>query len=221
MIVHLASADVVPIALAVAFLLCAFLVSGKFRLGQIVRYFILQSLFLTGLLVSLAVNVDKHLYYAAGLVLLFKVFIIPTIITQCAQRSAATGRLTSFVRPAPSYFVSGATLLLSVLVAKAMVPALGEETDFILEVTALAAMFLGGAMMAVRRDVYSQIIGFLTFENGITILTVATLGALPLVADIGILITLTLSVWLFCLLSRRLKELYAVEDATRLHELVD
>jgi len=220
MITTFTSSEVTTIALAVSFLLCAFLGSGKFRLGQIIRYYALQSLFLAGLLVSMAAYGDEHLYLSALGVIIFKVILIPAIISTSAKRSSASGRLTSFVRPAPSYFVSGITLLLAVLAGMSIAPAL-EETDLILTVTAFAAMFLGGAMMAVRRDLYSQIIGFFTLENGIAILAAATLGAIPLLAEVGIFFTITIGALLMSVLSRRLKELYAVEDTGELRELVD
>jgi hydrogenase-4 component E len=214
------STEVTSIALAVSFLLCAFLGSGKFRLGQILRYYSLQSLFLAGLLFSMASHGDEHLYASAVGVVIFKVVLIPAIISNSAKRSSASGRLTSLVRPAPSYFLSGFTLLLAVLVGMSIAPAL-EDTDLILTVTAFAAMFLGGAMMAVRRDLYSQIIGFFTLENGISILAAATLGAIPLLAEVGIFFTITIGALLMSVLSRRLKELYAVEDTGELRELVD
>ena len=212
--------EILTIGLSVSFLLCAFLGSGKFRLGQILRYYALQSLFLAGILISMAAYGDEHLYLSALGVVLFKVILIPTIISTSAARSFASGRLTSFVRPAPSYFVSGFTLLLAVLAGISIAHAL-EETDLILTVTAFAAMFLGGAMMAVRRDLYSQIIGFFTLENGISILAAATLGAIPLLAEVGIFFTITIGAVLMSMLSRRLKELYAVEESAELKELVD
>jgi hydrogenase-4 membrane subunit HyfE len=95
------------------------------------------------------------------------------------------------------------------------------DSDLILTVTAFAAMFLGCAMMAVRRDLYSQIIGFFTFENGIAIVAAATLGAIPIVVEVGIFLTITIGALLMSVLSRRLKELYAVEDTSELRELVD
>ena len=214
------SLNFLTIACSVALLLCAFLGSGKFRLGQVVRYYALQSVFLAALLLSLAFYGDEHLFVSAAGVILFKVFIIPSILLSSAQRSAASGRLTSFVKAAPSYFVSGGMLLMAFLAGRAIAPALAQA-DFILTVTALGAMLLGAAMMTVRRDLYSQIIGFLTLENGISIMAAATLGAIPLLTEVGIFFTITIVSMLMSLLSRRLKELYAVEDSAELRELVD
>jgi hydrogenase-4 component E len=214
------SIEVTIISVAVTFLLCTFLGSVKFRLGQIIRYYTLQSFFLACLLAVMARYMDEQLYLSALGVLLLKVFLIPTIIATSAKRCSASGRLTSIIRPAPSYFASGATLLLAVLVGIAVAPAL-ERVDIVLTVTGFAALFLGGAMMAVRSDTHSQMIGFLTLENGVTILAAATLGSMPILLQAGMFLTLTASVLLMSSLSRRMKELYAVEDTRELRELVD
>jgi hydrogenase-4 membrane subunit HyfE len=137
-----------------------------------------------------------------------------------AQRSNVSGRLTSLIRPTPTYFISGLTLLLAVAMAMSISSAL-IDTDLILTISAFSAMFLGASMMATRLDLYSQIIGFLSFENGISLLASATLGAIPLLAEIGIFFTITIGALLMSILSRRLKELYAVEDTGELRELVD
>lgn len=220
MITSFSTVEVSTVALLVVFLLFAFLGSGKFRLGQLVRYYAMQSLCLAGLLVSLAVHGDEHLFVSAAGVVIFKVILIPFILTTSAKRSGLSGRLTSFIRPAPSYFLSGVTMLLAVMAGLSIASSL-QQTDLVLTVTAFAAMFMGGAMMAVRRDLYSQIIGFFTMENGITILASATLGAIPLLVEMGIFFTILIGAFLMSLLSRRLKELYAVEDTAELRELVD
>lgn len=209
-----------PVGLAVCFLLAAFLGAGKFRLGQILRYYALQSFFLALILVSLGITGDWRLFVNAAGVLIFKVLIIPSIIHTNAKWSQASGRLTSLIRPAPTYFVSGLTLLLGVLVGVEIAPALGQ-TDLILTITAFTAMFLGCSMMALRRDLYSQMIGFFTLENGIALFMVVTLYTLPLLAEMGIFITAMLAAALMSTLSRRLKELYAVEDTHAWPELID
>lgn len=211
---------VATIGLAVCFLLATFLGTGKFRLGQLLRYYALQSMFLAGMFVSMARGGDEHLYFSALGVVLFKVLLIPAMLSAGARRSNASGRLTSLIRPTPTYFVSGLTLLLAVGMAMSIAPAL-VEADLILTISAFSAMFLGVSMMSLRLDLYSQIIGFLSFENGIALLAAATLGAIPLLAEVGIFFTITIGALLMSILSRRLKELYAVEDTGELRELVD
>jgi hydrogenase-4 membrane subunit HyfE len=210
----------VTTGLAVCFLLATFLGTGKFRLGQLLRYYAIQSLFLAAMFVSMARGGDEHLYFSALGVVAFKVILIPVMLSAGAQRSNVSGRLTSLIRPTPTYFISGLTLLLAVAMAMSISSAL-IDTDLILTISAFSAMFLGASMMATRLDLYSQIIGFLSFENGISLLASATLGAIPLLAEIGIFFTITIGALLMSILSRRLKELYAVEDTGELRELVD
>ena len=105
------------------------------------------------------------------------------------------------------------------MAARAIAPAV-SDVNLILICLAFAIMLIGSVTMMVRRDPYSQIIAFFTLGNGITLLATATLGAIPLLAELGIDLTVTLGVLLMSLLARRLKELYAVEDTGELRELI-
>ncbi|MFZ2682134.1 MAG: hypothetical protein WAZ14_03520 [Patescibacteria group bacterium] len=220
MISNLTTPDAVSIAWSVMFLVGAFLAGGKFRLGQILRYYIFQSLCLVGLMLSLAEVADWHAYLSAASVLVFRAVLMPGLLMLTANQSGASGRLLSFVRPAPSYFVSGVALLAAVLTGIAITPHL-PQANIMLVVTAFAGIYMGLVMAAIRRDTYSQVIGFLTFVNGITILAVTTVGGWSILEELGMFVTVLLAVLLFSLLSRKLKELYAVEDTGILKELVD
>jgi hydrogenase-4 component E len=106
------------------------------------------------------------------------------------------------------------------LAGTAIAPILGDQ-DLILTVTAFAAMLLGIMMMAVRRDFYSQIVGFLTLENGIAIFVIASLGVLPLTIEILTFVVIGVTALLMSLLARRFKELYAVEEFMTYGEVID
>ncbi len=207
----------------VAITASVFLMSGKFRLGQLVRYFSIQSFFLALLFVGLALLGDEHLYASAVGVMLLKVVFIPLAILWSAQKSGASGRLMSLVRPAPSYFLAGLMLLIAAIGTQLLRPQIADldAATSVVMLSALSVMALGAAMLAVRRDLYSQIVGFLTLENGISMLGAATLGAIPFLVEIGIFFVITIGAVLMSLLSSRLKELYAVEDTAELNELVD
>lgn len=211
------------IASCVAITAAAFLMSGKFRLGQIVRYFATQSFFLVLLLVGLGAIGSAHLYVSAGAVLIVKAIVIPMALMWSAQKSGVSGRLASVIRPAPSYFLAGIMLVLAAVGTQLLRPHMAEldMTTSVVMLSALSVMALGAAMLAVRRDLYSQIIGFLTLENGISMLGAATLGAVPLLLEGGVFVVVTLGAVLMSVLSSRLKELYAIEDTAELNELVD
>ncbi len=207
----LSNAEIVAIFWEITFLLAAFLGSCKFRLGQLARYYILQTLCLAGLLLGEAINTDAYFYWSVVAVVVIKIGIVVGVISRTSKRTAVSGRLTSLIRPAPTYFVSGFALLLAIWAAMTSAPHLSGASLLII-VSAFSAMFLGAIMMAVRLDFYSQMVGFLTFENGTTLLITATLGVVPLLLTVLMSVGLTLTILLMCLLSRRLKELFAVED---------
>lgn len=220
MISTLTTNEIGTMSLAVLFLLSAMLGSGKFRLGQMVRYYTLQSLCLAGLFLSLAMTGEPKFYWSMTGVLVFKVIVIPFLLTTSALRVATSGRLTSLIRPAPSYFVSGLMLLLAVWVGMSLAPAL-PMAEPVLLVTAWAGIFIGAAILALRRDLNSQIVGWLTIDNGLAILALASLGTLPWPLITCLWLATALCVVIMGTLTRRLKELYAVEDTGGLSALVD
>ncbi len=209
--------EIITTGLAVAILWCAFFASGKFRLRQLVRYYALQSLFLAGLLLSLAIYYDQALFVSALLTLFVKVGLLPALILSSAKRSYASGRLTSIIGPTSAYFVSGIVLFLAVFFGMVISSALAD-TDLMLVTIAMAVIFLGGAMLVARQDIYSEIIGLLTLGNGVALLAAATLGAIQIIFELGIMAVLVGGVIVMSLLARRFKEMYALEDLRELNE---
>lgn len=219
--IPLASTEAITTAtFAVAFLLCVFLGSGKYRLSQMLRYYSFQGVCLTGLWLSLTGFEFGWVYLSAFFVLVFKAVLIPGLIARSAHRAGASGRLLSFIRPAPAYFVAGSLLLLAVIASLALTRA-WPELDLLLAVSACAAMLVGAMMLVTRRDFYSQMIGVFTFENGSAILVVGLLGNWPLWVELGVFLTLVAEAALMSILSGRLKELYAVEDTAELEDLAE
>ena len=86
---------------------------------------------------------------------------------------------------------------------------------------ALALILLGFLILIVRRDLYSQIIGFLTIENGISAFAVVALGGIPFLMEMGIFAVIGSGVVLMAILSGQVHALYATQDTDTLRELTD
>jgi ABC-2 type transport system permease protein len=80
---------------------------------------------------------------------------------------------------------------------------------------------LGFLLLIVRRDLYSQIIGFLTLENGISAFAVVALGGVPFLMEMGIFAVIASGVVLMAILSGQVHALYATHDTDTLRELTD
>ena len=86
---------------------------------------------------------------------------------------------------------------------------------------ALALIFLGFLTLIIRRDLFSQIIGFLTVENGISAFAVVALGGVPFLTEMGIFAAIGSGVVLMAVLSQQVHSLYRSHDTARLSDLID
>ncbi len=194
-------------------LLFSLMLIGKPRLPAIIRHFALSSLCLAGLTVtaSLLRGEAQGLYSALG-TFAFKVVFIPAVLAYAAKRAHASMQVKFYLRPAMTYFAVAAALLAAYLVAGRF-----ATVPFV----SIALVLLGLSLMIMRKDLYSQIIGFMVMENGVAAYGVIAVGGIPLLVEIGIFLTVTAGALVMAVLSRHVQELYATGDTERLTELTE
>lgn len=199
--------------LTAGLLLFTLMLIGKPRLPAIIRYFALSSLCLAGLTVtaSLLRGEVEGLYSALG-TLAFKVVFIPAVLAYAARRAHASMQVKFYLRPAATYFA-----VVMILAAAYLVAGRFAAIPF----APIVLVLLGLAFMIMRKDMYSQIIGFMVMENGVAAYGVVTVGGIPLLIEIGIFLTVTAGALVMAILSRHVQEMYATGDTERLTELTE
>jgi hydrogenase-4 component E len=194
-------------------LLFSLVLIGKPRLPAIIRHFALASLCLAGLTVTASLlRGDEHGIYGAVGTFTFKVVFIPLILAYAARRAHASMQVKFYLRPAATYFVVALVLLVSYLASARF-----EAVPFV----SVALVLLGLTYMIMRKDLYSQIIGFMVMENGVASYGIITVGGIPLLIEIGIFLTVTAGALVMAILSRHVQEMYATGDTERLTELTE
>lgn len=201
------------------------LLFGKFRLPALLRYYALSSLCIAALAwvlrsASEGVAGAEHMWIIALGTLIVKVCFIPWVIAFAAKRAKALMRLQTYIRPAPSYFVAIGILVLTLVIAVRTPLVFNVQLDALLYVS-LSMVLLGLGFMIMRRDLFSQIVGFLVLENGISIFGMVTVGSIPLLIELGLFNIIVISAVLMAMLSTRVQELYGSEDTEKLRELID
>jgi hydrogenase-4 component E len=210
-------------------LLAAFFAMGRKRLPTVLRHYSLSSACLAGLIVTHAVRTG-HLgeYAGAAATILVKVVIIPMVIAATARRAGESFRLKTITRPVASYALSVAAVGGAYLMARRLPLGIGPAGPaghvvplWSLVFVALALIFLGFLMLIIRRDLFSQIIGFLTVENGISAFAVVALGGVPFLMEMGIFAVIGTGVLLMAILSQQVHSLYRTHDTATLSDLID
>ena len=208
-------------ALGGAIVFAAILSLIGFRLPLVIRGYIFVSFFVGVLAIVLGqIHGIRELIFVGIAAILVKAIAVPMIISRTAERCGASMRLTSYIRPTPTYFV--ASLLLLVLIfAFRQSPFFADVNQGYLSYVSVTLVLIGFLMMILRKNIYSQMIGFLIMENGIAVFSISTLDGVPFLIETGVLSAVLIAALLMTMLSSHIRQLYGTEDTTSLRELID
>lgn len=207
--------------LAGAAMLAAIRAAGAFRFHALTRAYGASSLALA--LVAAGLGAARHeprLYLIAGVSILLKAVVIPLVLTRAAERAGMNMRLPAFIRPATTYMIVMVLVALVAFAASRSPFAAGADPEYLL-IVGVAMVAVGLSMTIMRRDLLSQVMGFLVMENGVAAFSYAVIRDLPFLVELGILMTLTVGVVLMGTLSGRVRGLYGNESTETLRELTD
>ncbi len=125
-----------------------------------------------------------HLYITALIALLFKGMIIPIALRRIIVRLGIHRTVEQALSVGPTMLFGIALVGLSIIV---MLPVTQSQGAFVREdlAFALSVVLLGFLMMVTRRNAVSQVIGFMSLENGLVLAATAARG-MPLVVEITV-----------------------------------
>jgi hydrogenase-4 component E len=125
-----------------------------------------------------------HLYITALIALLFKGMVIPVALRRIIVRLAIHRNIEQVVSIGPTMLFGIALVGLSIIV---MLPVTQSQGPFVREdlAFALSVVLLGFLMMVTRRNAVSQVIGFMSLENGLVLAATGARG-MPLVVEITV-----------------------------------
>lgn len=207
--------------LAGAALAATVLAAGSFRLPTLVRAYAVTGLSLGLLIAGLAVDRRQpELFWLAAVSIALKALIIPWIVLRTAERAGMSMRLSSSLKPASTYLAVLALVAAVTAVTLRSPFAAGADPEYLL-IVGVAMFIVGFSMMIMRRDLLSQVMGFLALENGIAVFSFAVVRDLPFLVELGVLMTLTIGIVLMGAVSGRVRELYGTESTHEMRELID
>ena len=155
-----------------------------------------------------------HLYVTAFIALVFKALIIPGTLMRIVERLGIHREIETVVG-------TGLTMLAGIgLVALSMVvmldvtetenPLAREDLAF-----ALSVLLLGLLTMVTRRNAVSQVVGFMSLENGL-ILAAAGAKGMPLVVEISVAFSVLIALIVIGVFLFRIRERFDTVDLTAL-----
>ncbi len=187
-------------------------------MGQ-VHVFALQSFVLAILAAIVAVfEGDVMLLGVALLVLVIKVFVLPRVLARAVTNIGLERAAAPYVSTPIALAVCGA---LSVIAFYVMVPIAAPNplpTAGAMPL-AFAGVLIGLFVTVNRRRALTQILGFLTLENGIFLLALLATYGVPFIVEAGIFLDVLVAVSIMEVFVYRIKENFDSIDVGQMGEL--
>ena len=207
--------------LDIAHLLAGGLVLVSFMLLYQDRMFGLLNVFaLHALLLALSVAWQAfiqdapHLYVTALIALVFKAIIIPVGLHRIVQRLHIHRTIEPVVGVGMTMLFGMMLVALSALV---MLPVTAEADTLTREdlAFALSVVLLGLLMMVTRRNAVSQVVGFMSMENGLVLAATGAKG-MPLVVEISVAFSVLIAFIVIGIFLFRIRERFDTVDVETL-----
>ncbi|MFC2969256.1 hydrogenase-4 component E [Acidimangrovimonas pyrenivorans] len=197
--------------LAGGLVLVSFMMIYQDRLYALLNTFALQALVLTGAVAWQAhVQGAEHLYLTAAIALIFKAIIIPGALHRIVQRLGIHREVEQVVGTGLTMLAGMGLVALSIVLMLGLTPGADafarEDLAF-----ALSVILLGLLMMVTRRNAVSQVVGFMSLENGL-ILAAAGAKGMPLVVEITVAFSILIAFIVIGVFLFRIRERFDTVD---------
>jgi hydrogenase-4 component E len=204
--------------LAGLMVLVSFILLYQDRLNALLDIFALHALVLAAAVAWQAhVQAAPHLYVTALIALVFKALVIPQALVRIVQRLGIHRQIEPVVGTGLTMLLG---LLLTGLAILVVLPVAGEAGSIQREdlAFALAVILLGLLLMITRRNAVSQIVGFMSLENGL-ILAAAGARGMPLVVELSVAFSVLIAFIVFGIFLFRIRERFDTVDVTALDQV--
>ena len=151
-----------------------------------------------------------HLYVTAAIALLFKAVIIPVALHRIVLRLGIHRTLETVVGVGLTMLAGMGLVALSIIV---MLPASVDADPLAREdlAFALSVVLLGLLMMVTRRNAVSQVVGFMSMENGLILAATGAKG-MPFVVEISVAFSILIAFIVIGIFLFRIRERFDTVD---------
>jgi len=162
------------------------------------------------------IQAAPHLYITAGIALVLKAGVIPVALRRIVVRLGIHRTIEPVVGIGLTMLAGMSLVALSIMVMLPITAQAGtlarEDLSF-----ALSVILLGLLMMISRRNAVSQVIGFMSIENGLILAATGAKG-MPLVVEISVAFSILVALIVIGIFLFRIRERFETVDIHLLHE---
>lgn len=157
-----------------------------------------------------------HLYVTAVIALVFKAIVIPVALHRIVRRLGVHRDIENVVGVGPTMLAGMGLVALSLVVILRVTPEADplarEDLAF-----ALAVLLLGLLLMITRRNAVSQVVGFMSLENGLVFAATGARG-MPLVVEISVAFSIVIAFIVIGIFLFRIRERFDTVDVSAMDD---
>ena len=197
--------------LAGGLVLVSFMMLYQDRLSALLNVFALHAVVLAFAVAWQAFIQDApHLYVTALIALAFKAIVIPVALHRIIRRLGIHREIETVVGIGPTMLAGMGLVALSLAVIMKVTPEADplarEDLAF-----ALAVLLLSLLLMVTRRNAVSQVIGFMSLENGLILAATGAKG-MPFVVEISVAFSVLIAFIVIGIVLSRIRERFDTVD---------
>ncbi|AZN97253.1 hydrogenase-4 component E [Mesorhizobium sp. M9A.F.Ca.ET.002.03.1.2] len=203
--------------LAGGLVLVSFMMLYQDRLFALINVFALHAIVLALSVAWQAYVQDAHhLYVTAAIALIFKAIVIPVGLHRIIQRLGIHRDIETAVGIGPTMLAGIGLVALSMVLMLRVTPEADplarEDLAF-----ALSIILLGLLVMVTRRNAVSQVVGFMSLENGLVLAATGAKG-MPLVVEISVAFSILIAFIVIGVFLFRIRERFDSVDVGALDD---
>ena len=192
---------------------------GTNRLPSLIRAVSLQGMVL-GVMPLLMEHdqFDWRVVAIAVATIVGKGFIIPGLLRRAMRAANIDREVEPFIGFVPSLLLGAGGTIAAVALARAL-PLLPEHAGSLLVPGSIASVLTGFILLIGRAKAISQVCGYLILENGIYLFGLLLIHSTPLLVESGILLDLTVGVFVIGIIVDRIQRAFDSLDTRKLTTL--
>jgi len=205
--------------LAALLLLISFAMLSQRRIVGLITLFAWQGAALAASTALVAWSTGQHhLYYSAALTLALKVIAMPWFFFRLVRKLDVDREVEAMINIPTTMLIGIALVIFAFNLALPISQMAGTVTRSTLGI-AMACVLLAFLMMITRRKAITQVIGFLSMENGLFFAATSASYGMPLVVEMGVALDVLVGVFVLGIFFFQIRETFDSLDLKHMEKL--
>ncbi|MCC6354254.1 MAG: hydrogenase [Verrucomicrobiae bacterium] len=188
---------------------------GTSRLPSLIRVAALQGVVLGTMPLVMEHDLRAMVVVVALATVVMKGVVIPVLLRRAMRTANIDRDMDPLIGFLPSLLLGAAGLIGAVLLAR-WLPLLPEHHESLLVAGSISTVFSGLLLLIGRSKAISQVCGYLILENGIYMFGLLLISSTPLLVEGGILLDLTVAVFVTGIIVDRIQRAFDSLDTRKL-----